>query len=192
MKSFLTAFALISTFIAVSAFAEVEVAPSRCDIMLRLSDSQKLEIKEISKLSAEKLIALAKEIRAAKLAADKVLAKIEASKEEASAAANALASKVAEVQAIKNAEKLSVLFDVLTPEQRLKKVKCEQIPHRPSQARRIPVPSTRHYPLPHGPGRIEHRPVPNYRPGRVVISRPTRHPAPYRSPRRGGVVHPVI
>ena len=196
MKNFLTMLALVSSFSAVSAFAEVEVAPSRCDLVLRLSDSQKLEIKEITKASAEKLLSLGKEIRAAKAASDKVLAKVEASKEEATAAANALTVKIAEVQAVKHAEKLAVLFDVLTPEQRIKKVKCEQAPRRHVPTGRIQNPRAPR--LPHGPGRIERFPSPHHRPGRVIISRPAPHgpsrpvPAPYSRPRRGGIGHPQV
>ena len=196
MKNFLTMLALMTTFTAVSAFAEVEVVPSRCDIALRLSDSQKLEIKEINKAAAEKLLALGKEIKAAKSASDKVLAKVEASKEEAAVAANLLTAKIAEVQAIKHAEKLAVLFDVLTPDQRIKKVKCEQAPRRPAHHGRVQVPSTRRFP--HGPGRIERHPAPNHRPGRVIIVHPAPHrpsrpaPSPYSRPRRGGIGHPEV
>lgn len=195
MKFFLTSLALITTFSALSALAEIEQSPiaSRCDTILKLSDSQKLEIKEVSKAANEKLLSLAQEIKVAKNAADKVLAKIEASKEEATAAANLLTAKAAEVQTVKQAEKLAVLFDILTPEQRLKKVKCEQAPQRPyGQVHRRPVPPVHRHPIPYGPGRIEHRPTPNYRPGRVVISHPSRHPVPYYTGRRGGVVHPSI
>ena len=186
MKNFLTMMTLVTTFTAVSAFAEVEVAPSRCDLILKLSDSQKLEIKEINKAAAEKLLVLGKEIRVAKLEADKVLAKVEASKEEATAAANALTLKVAEVQAVKHAEKLAVLFDVLTAEQRIKKVKCDQAPARRAQEGRV-SPSRRN---PHGPGRIERYPAPHHRPGRVIIvspapTRPRPVPSPYSRPRPG-------
>lgn len=196
MKNFLTMLALVSTFTAVSAFAEVEVAPSRCDLILRLSDSQKLEIKEITKASAEKILSLAKEIKAAKAASDKVLAKVEASKEEAVAASNALAAKIAEVQSVKHAEKLAVLFDVLTAEQRIKKVKCDQASVRHVPVGRVQNPRAPR--LPHGPGRIERFPAPNHRPGRVIISRPAPHrpsrpvPSPYSRPRRGGIGHPEV
>lgn len=196
MKNFLTMLAIMTTLSSVAAFAEVEAVPSRCDLILRLSDSQKLEIKEINKAAAEKLVVLGKEIRLAKFASDKVLAKAEASKEEATAAANALTAKIAEVQAVKHAEKLAVLFDVLTAEQRIKKVKCDQAPRRPVEQGRVQVPSTRRYP--HGPGRIERHPAPNHRPGRVIIvhpapNRPTRPaPSPYSRPRRGGIGHPEV
>lgn len=193
MKNIISSLILLSSLTAVSAFADAEVAPSRCDVILRLSDSQKLEIKEIKKASAEKLRSLGLEIRKAKLAADSVLLKVEASKEEAVLASQALAAKITEVQSVQTAEKISVLFDVLTPEQRIKKLKCEKAP--------IPGPRRGHVgprPLPpHRPGRIEPLPAPHHRPGGRVIVRPApgRHPqGPVRPgrgpvrPGRGGIV----
>lgn len=186
MKNILTSLVLFSSLTSIAAFAEVEVYPSRCDAILRLSDSQKLQIKEISKDTATKLRTLGGQIVKAKQEVDKVLNKVEASKEEAALASNALAAKLNEVQVVKSAEKISVLFDVLTPEQRLKKLKCEKLQHQPRRGHvgQRPLP-------PHRPGRIEHYPAPHHRPGRVI-----RHPAPGRyqpvphrgpsRPRRGG------
>ncbi len=188
MKNVITSILLLSSLTAVSAFAEAEAVPSRCDAILRLSDSQKLEIREISKASAEKLRLLGLEIRKAKVAADAVLNKVEASKEEAVLASQALAAKISEVQSVQVAEKLSVLFDVLTAEQRIKKLKCEKAQTLPRRGRvgQRPLP-------PHRPGRIEPRPAPHHRPGGRVIVRPApgRHPQPHGPHRPGrGPVRP--
>lgn len=180
MKNVLASLILISSLSSVAALAEVEAVPSRCEAILRLSDSQRLEIREITKASVEKLKALAVEIKKAKLASDSVLLKVEASKEEAAAASQSLAAKLVEVQAVKEAEKLSVLFDVLTPEQRIKKLKCERAPQPGRRG------SIGHRPLPpHRPGRIEHQPAPHHRPGRVIT-----RPAPGRHPHPRGPVRP--
>lgn len=202
MKNFLTSLVLLSSLASVMAFAEVDHAPvAPCDLRLRLSDSQRLEIKELSKASAQKLINLGKEIQAAKIESDKVLEKIESSKEEASQAAAVIGLKMAEIQAVKHHEKLAILFDVLTPEQRLIKVKCEKN-QRPEAQRvghspRRPQPHGPVYrPLPHRPGRIEYRPQPHHRPGGVIISRPIprgpTYPQVPSRPRRGGGGFPVI
>lgn len=192
MKNIISSLILLSSLTAVSALAEVEVAPSRCDAILRLSDSQKLEIKEIKKVSAQKLRTLGLEIKKAKLAADTVLLKVEASKEEAVVASQSVASKISEIQNVQAAEKIAVLFDVLTAEQRIKKLKCEKalVHPRRGQVGQRPLP-------PHRPGRIEPRPAPHHRPGGRVIVRPApgRHPqGPVRPgrgpvrPGRGGIV----
>lgn len=182
MKSLLASLVLISSFAAM-ADADLIPAPqaSRCDLILKLSDSQKLEMKEITLASAEKMKVLSAELRKAHAAAEAVLAKPEASKEEALASAEAVAAKMAEVGALKQAEKIAVLFDVLTAEQRIKKVKCEKAMRENAHRRPHHVPSRPTYRRPQGPVIIV-RPTPHRPHGPVVRPVPGRPTRPHHQP----------
>lgn len=183
MKSILASLLLVTS---VSALAEADARPApshnRCDLVLKLSDSQKLEIKEISKASAEKMKALSAELKKASAAAEAVLAKAEASKEEALALADAVSAKMVEAAAVKKAEKIAVLFDVLTAEQRIKKVKCEKAVRANAHRRPQHVPSRPTYRRPQGPVIIV-RPAPHRPHGPVYRPAPHRPTRPHHVPR---------
>ncbi len=183
MKSLLASLLLVSSF---AAFAEMNTWPaplSRCELTLRLSDSQKIELQEISRVNAESLKTHLAQLSKARAAAKAVLVKPEASKQEAHSAAHAVIAKQAEVSALIKSAELSKLFDVLTVEQRVKKLKCEKALRESAHRRPHYTPSR---PAPHRP----HGPV-VVRPGRP--HRPYHAPAP-RYPRgpRVGRGHPVI
>lgn len=135
MKNVIASLIALSSMTIFPAIAETDLASSavsHCDRLLQLSDSQKLQIKELSKASEAKLLQLKVDIRKAKLDAELVLIHLESSKEKAALLAEVLMDKQNKAEIVKESTRLAILFDVLTPEQRIKKVKCEKRP-RPAQ-----------------------------------------------------------
>jgi len=170
MKSILASLVLFSSF----AVMATTPAPS-CEQLLKLSDSQKLHMAEINSAASAKTKLLHADLLKAKFFAEAVLKKPEASKTEALQASEAALMKQLEIKSVQKEAKLAVLFDVLSFEQRLLKLKCEA-------SRRNYRPN--HPPVPHRPGPVTrpHRP---HRPGPVIRPVPgPRYPHPYPAPHR--------
>jgi hypothetical protein len=194
MKRSFVSLLLLSSFVSVSAFAAEEVEfpkLDKCTQSLKLSAEQKAEIKKIEADSKEALKLLSNELKKAKDDAKKVLLKADATKAEAVAAKLVLSDKFKEVQEIKEADKLSVLFDVLSAEQRVKKLKCEADSQHGRRQHARQGRAVRQ------PTRVGQHPAPSYRPSRTVrIGRPSQFPAPYHRQtipqygRRHGRVYP--
>jgi len=149
----------------------------RCEFVGKLSAEQRAEIMKIKAASAQKMKALRSEIRVAKAELSKVLLASNSTKEEASAAEAALKSKLSQSASIQEAAKLDVLFDVLSPEQRIAKVECLQkssVQRRGGSRGRHAGRMGRHHPG-------QHRRFPH--------PRHDRHPTPGR---RGGPIHPEV
>jgi Spy/CpxP family protein refolding chaperone len=124
MKNVLLSLLVLASVSIAKADEAFQPHKHSCHAELNLSDAQKSEIKKLytdSKASMKALIIAAKK---SKFAFYKVLAQPESTKAQAIAAAKAMKTNIIAIKKIKNKNKMTVLFDILSPEQRVKEITC--------------------------------------------------------------------
>lgn len=142
MKSLLSKALIVSSLLSLNAMA-LEAVPRHCKV--RTSEDQKIAIQKLAKESQVKSKSLRGELVAAQKALKVVLAASNATKEEALSASALVKEKRSSLQEIKSDLRLSVLFDVLSAEQRVKIAECEKRPVRHGRIER----RGRHERIPH-------------------------------------------
>jgi hypothetical protein len=157
---------LIASFLILSSMSSFAAETQAC-LVRDLSLAQKTEIKKISDEAAEKIKPLAFELKEQHALLNRIMQNPQAQKADAVQVKALIQAKGLEIKAIQSEKNSVESFDILLPEQRVKKARCLAALKNPRSQ------------IPHG---------------RVIIGHPVRHPlyrpapSPYPRGRRG---HPV-
>jgi Spy/CpxP family protein refolding chaperone len=159
-----TLFASLIILSSLSSFAQVQSCQVR-----DLSLAQQTEIKKINDEAAEKIKPLSLEIKTHRALLNRIMQNPQAIKADAENVTALISAKSLEIKAIQSEKNSIESFDILSPEQRVKKARCLAALKNPRTQ------------------------VPN---GRVVVRQPVRRPhyrpTPVRYPRVGrGHPYPV-
>lgn len=135
MRSVFKSLILISSLMSINALASADIdALEKRGCLLKLTKEQRVNLVKISKEAALQ----SKEIRVDLVKARKELRKSlleqNITKEEIKLLSGAVTEKQHALEAIRKATRLDVMFDVLSPEQRIKMTKCERL-KRPMRSR---------------------------------------------------------
>lgn len=129
MKSLLKSLVLVSSLVSLNSLAEADMLGNR-GCVLKLSKEQHTAVIKLHKEAALAAKELRVELVKARKELKKSLLEQNITKEEVKAMSLAVTEKQQSLTAIKKAAKLDIMFDVLSPEQRIKMAKCEQLKKR--------------------------------------------------------------